>query len=54
MFNFNKSLMFLHKKADLPTFEGVCPCWHCMSFKKNSSPPISGVRAGHVAPSLQA
>ena len=25
MLDFNKSLMFLHKKADLPTFEGVCP-----------------------------
>ena len=24
MFDFNKSLMFLHKKADLPTYEGVC------------------------------
>ena len=25
MFDFNKSLMFLHKKADLPTYKGVCP-----------------------------
>ena len=24
MFDFNKSLMFLHKKADLPTYESVC------------------------------